>query len=45
MAMAKSLRNGLNHQEQIRNGHHHKPSMTELTVTGVHVHHNLQGGS
>ena len=40
MAMVKSLLDGLNHQEQIRDGAH-KPSITELTVTGVHVHHNL----
>lgn len=40
MAMVKSLLDGLNHQEQMR-GSDHKPSTTELTVTGVHVHHNL----
>ena len=40
MAMVKSLLDGLNHQEQMRDGTQ-APSMTELTVTGVHVHHNL----
>lgn len=40
MAMIKSLLDGLHHQEQIRNGND-EPSMTELMVTGVHVHHNL----
>jgi demethylmacrocin O-methyltransferase len=40
MAMIKSLLDGLNHQEQMRESDH-KPSTAELTVTGVHVHHNL----
>lgn len=40
MAMVKNLLDGLNYQEQMRGGDH-QPSMTELTVTGVHVHHNL----
>lgn len=40
MAMIKSLLDGLNHQEQMRESGH-KPSTAELTVTGVHVHHNL----
>ncbi|MEB3049487.1 class I SAM-dependent methyltransferase [Mycolicibacter sp. MYC123] len=40
MAMIKSLLDGLNHQEQMRESDH-EPSTTELTVTGVHVHHNL----
>jgi hypothetical protein len=40
LAMVKSLLDGLNHEEQIR-GSDCKPSMTELTVTGVHVHHDL----
>ncbi len=38
--MIKDLMDGLHHQEQIRNGND-QPSMTELTVTGVHAHHNL----
>jgi len=40
MAMIKSLLDGLNHQEQIRNADQ-RLSMIELTVTGVHVHHNI----
>jgi len=40
IAMIKNLLDGLNHQEQIRNGDD-EPSMTELTITGVHVYHNL----
>ncbi len=40
MAMVKSLLDGLNHQEQMREDDY-RPSTTELTVTGVHVHHNL----
>jgi len=40
MAMIKSLLDGLNHQDQIRNDDR-EPSMIDLTVTGVHVHHNL----
>jgi len=38
--MIKSLLDGLNHQEQIRDGNQ-APSMTELMVTGVHLHHSL----
>jgi hypothetical protein len=40
MAMIKSLLDGLHHQEQIRSGNDER-SMTELMVTGVHVHHNF----
>ena len=36
----KSLVDGLHHSEQIRNGND-EPSQTDLTITGVHVHHNL----
>ncbi|AGB24298.1 hypothetical protein Mycsm_04041 [Mycobacterium sp. JS623] len=36
----KNLLDGLHHSEQIRNGDD-QPSMTEATVTGVHVYHNL----
>ena len=39
--MIQDLIDGLHHQEQIRNGNDHQPSMTELTVTGVHAYHNL----
>jgi len=38
--MIKSLLDGLNHQQQIRDGNQ-APSMTELMVTGVHLHHSL----
>ncbi len=40
MGFVKKLLDGLNHQEQIRPADH-APSATELTVTGVHVHHNV----
>jgi demethylmacrocin O-methyltransferase len=40
MAFIKNLVDGLNHQEQIRDPNR-QPSETELTVTGVHVHHNI----
>jgi hypothetical protein len=40
MEMIKSLLDDLHHSEQIRDGDDER-SMTELTVTGVHVHHNL----
>jgi len=40
MAMVKGLLDGLNHQEQVPSGNDGL-SMSELTVTGVHVHHNL----
>ncbi|ORA76732.1 hypothetical protein BST28_20635 [Mycolicibacter kumamotonensis] len=40
MAMVKNLLDGLNHQEQMREADR-KPSATELTVTGIHAHHNL----
>jgi demethylmacrocin O-methyltransferase len=40
MGLVKSLLDGLNHQEQIRAADR-SPSTTELTVTGVHVHHNI----
>jgi MycE methyltransferase N-terminal len=40
MEMIKNLLDDLHHSEQIRDGDD-KRSMTELTVTGVHVHHNL----
>jgi hypothetical protein len=40
MAMVKGLLDGLNHQEQMRDGNQ-EPSTAELTVTGVHFHHNL----
>lgn len=40
MAMVKTLLDGLNHQEQIRDADR-QPSVTELTVTAVHVHHGL----
>jgi SAM-dependent methyltransferase len=38
--MIKNLLDGLHHSEQVRNGSD-QPSMTESTVTGVHVYHNL----
>jgi demethylmacrocin O-methyltransferase len=38
--MIKSLLDGLQHQEQARDDND-EPSMTELMVTGVHVHHNF----
>ena len=40
MEMVKNLLDDLHHNEQIRNGNDDR-STTELTVTGVHVHHNL----
>jgi hypothetical protein len=40
MELIKNLLDGLHHSEQMRNGSN-EPSTTELTVTGVHVHHNL----
>ena len=40
MEMVKNLLDDLHHNEQIRNGNDERSS-TELTVTGVHVHHNL----
>jgi demethylmacrocin O-methyltransferase len=40
MEMVKNLLDDLHHNEQIRNGNDER-STTELTVTGVHVHHNL----
>jgi hypothetical protein len=40
MELIKNLLDGLHHSEQMRNGSD-EPSTTELTVTGVHVHHNL----
>ncbi|WP_201260816.1 class I SAM-dependent methyltransferase [Embleya scabrispora] len=40
MGFVKKLLDGLNHQEQIRPADH-AASATELTVTGVHVHHNV----
>ena len=40
VACRAALLDALNHQEQIRNGND-GPSMTELTVTAVHLHHNL----
>lgn len=40
MEMIKSLLDDLHHQEQLRDGGY-QPSMTELLVTGVHVHHNM----
>lgn len=40
MGMVKSLLDGLNHREQLRLPDQ-RPSATEETVTGVHVHHNL----
>ncbi|BBY26353.1 class I SAM-dependent methyltransferase [Mycolicibacterium sediminis] len=40
MDMVKNLLDDLHHNEQIRNGNDER-STTELTVTGVHVHHNL----
>jgi len=38
--LIKNLLDGLHHLEQIRNGDA-QPSMTESTVTGVHMYHNL----
>jgi demethylmacrocin O-methyltransferase len=38
--LVKNLVDGLHHQEQIRNGNG-QPSMTELTITGMHLYHNL----
>ena len=40
MAMVKDLLDGINHQEQMRSGDH-RPTPTELAVTGVHAHHNI----
>jgi len=40
MEMIKNLLDDLHHSEQIRDAND-EPSMTESTVTGVHVHHNL----
>ena len=40
MAMIKTLIDGLNHQEQIRDPNR-QPSSVELTVTGAHLHHNI----
>ncbi|MCV6968698.1 hypothetical protein AWB93_12430 [Mycobacterium bohemicum] len=40
MAMVKSLLDGLNHQQHMRDGNR-EPSMTELTVTGAHIQHDL----
>ncbi|MGK5691803.1 hypothetical protein ACSNOJ_02640 [Streptomyces sp. URMC 128] len=40
MGFVKTLLDGLNHQEQIRAADQ-RPSATELSVRGVHVHHNL----
>lgn len=40
MVMVKDLLDGLHHQEQIR-ASDQGPSVTELAVTGVHVHHNM----
>ncbi|MEU0074306.1 hypothetical protein ABZ027_32930 [Streptomyces sp. NPDC006332] len=40
MGFVKTLLDGVNHREQIRTADR-SPSETELTVTGVHVHHNL----
>jgi mycinamicin biosynthesis methyltransferase MycE-like protein/methyltransferase family protein len=38
--LIKNLLDGLHHSEQIRNGDA-QPSMTESTVTAVHMYHNL----
>jgi hypothetical protein len=38
--LIKNLVDGLHHQEQIRNGNG-QPSMTESTITGMHLYHNL----
>jgi MycE methyltransferase N-terminal len=40
MELIKDMLDGLHQSEQIRTGDD-KPSKTDLTVTGVHVHHNL----
>ena len=40
IAMLKDLLDGLHHREQIR-GSDDQPTMTELSITGVHVYHNL----
>ncbi len=40
IAMIKDLLDGLHHSEQIR-GSDNQPTMTELSITGVHVYHNL----
>lgn len=40
MVMLKDLLDGLHHQEKIQTADY-APSTTELTVTGVHVHHNM----
>lgn len=40
MEMVKNLLDDLHHNEQIRSGGDDR-STTELTVTGVHVHHNV----
>jgi demethylmacrocin O-methyltransferase len=38
--LIKSLVDGLHHQEQLRQAND-QPSMTELSITGVHLYHNL----
>lgn len=40
IAMLKDLLDGLHHSEQIRGGDD-QPTTTELSITGVHVYHNL----
>lgn len=40
MGFVKTLVDGLNHQELVRT-EPHEPSLTDLTVSGLHVHHNL----
>ncbi|KAA2256349.1 class I SAM-dependent methyltransferase [Solihabitans fulvus] len=40
MNLVKSLVDGLNHREFVRNGDA-EPSATDLAVTSVHVHHNM----
>ena len=38
--MLKDLLDGLHHSEQLR-GSDDQPTTTELSITGVHVYHNL----
>lgn len=40
MGFAKTLVDGLNHQELVRT-EAYEPSLTDLTISGLHVHHNL----
>jgi demethylmacrocin O-methyltransferase len=41
MGLVKALVDGLNHQERVRDDDNGDTRPTDLTVTGVHVHHNV----